>query len=222
MKLLNKVTNKLKSLSLNGIKFSDLSKREKIYLYAGDVPAMREYDKYVGLSLSQSNKNHIKHNVLKKYQLEDNSVDGYQSEDVFEHINYEQLQDVINEIYRVLKKGSIFRLCLPDYGCDLLRARSQKNGKGEIIFDPVGGGKYVDGKVINGGHMWFPTYVNVKALLESTHFKNITFLHYYDENGKGITNKIDYSKGHVMRTPDHDDRVKNPYRPLSLVVDCIK
>ena len=43
-----------------------------------------------------------------------------------------------------------------------------------------------------------------------------------DEMGKGVTHPIDYSIGHVMRTPDHDERVKNPYRPMSLVVDCIK
>lgn len=199
-----------------------MSKREKIFLYAGDVPEMQQYNQYVGLSLTQSNKNHIKHNVIEKYPLKDNSIDRYQSEDVFEHINYEQLPEVINEIYRVLKKDGFFRLCLPDYGCDLIYERSQKNEKGEVIFDPVGGGKFVGGKVINGGHVWFPTYKNVRELLEKTNFKNITFLHYYDENKKGTTNKIDYSKGFVKRTPDNDDRVKNPYRPLSLVVDCIK
>ena len=222
MEILKKVKRKLKSLSIKKIKFSDLRKREKVYLYAGDIHPMKEYREYIGLSLRQRNKNHIKHNVLKKYPLEDNSIDRYQSEDVFEHINYEQLPGVINEIYRVLKKGSLFRLSLPDYSCDILYERSQKNENGEIVFDSFGGGKFVDGKVINGGHVWFPTYINVKELLEKTDFKFFTFLHYYDETGKGITNKIDYSKGFVMRTPDNDDRVKNPYRPLSLVVDCIK
>ena len=46
--------------------------------------------------------------------------------------------------------------------------------------------------------------------------------YYYDESGKGITKTIDYSIGHVMRTPDHDERVQNPFRPMSIVVDCIK
>lgn len=77
-------------------------------------------------------------------------------------------------------------------------------------------------KFLNGGHLWFPTYVKVKELLEKTDFIHYTFLHYYDENGTGITNKIDYSKGFVRRTPDNDDRVKDPYRPMSIVVDCIK
>jgi predicted SAM-dependent methyltransferase len=222
MKLLKKIQIKLNSLSLKKIKFSDLPQITKVYLYAGDVPPMKEYREYIGLSLKQWNKNHIKHDVLKKYPIADNSIERYQSEDVFEHIEYEELPRVINEIFRVLKTGGLFRLSLPDYNCDILHERSQKDENGEIIFDSLGGGKFVDGKVINGGHVWFPTYIKVKELLEKTEFKNFTFLHYYQEMGKGITNTIDYSQGFVMRTPDNDDRVKNPYRPLSLVVDCIK
>ncbi len=37
-----------------------------------------------------------------------------------------------------------------------------------------------------------------------------------------LLQKIDYSKGYIYRTPDHDSRVKNPYRPMSIVVDCHK
>ena len=222
MEILKKVKWKLKRLFIKKVEFSDLRKKKKVLLYAGDVPSMEEYSKSIGLSLTQWNKNHIKHDVLNKYPLNDNSIDIYQSEDVFEHINYEQLPVVINEIFRILKKDGLFRLSLPDYNCDILYERSQKNENGEIVFDSFGGGEFADGKVINGGHVWFPTYINVKELLEKTDFKNITFLHYYDEMGKGITNKIDYSKGFVMRTPDNDDRVKNPYRPMSLVVDCLK
>jgi hypothetical protein len=33
---------------------------------------------------------------------------------------------------------------------------------------------------------------------------------------------IDYTKGHISRTPDFDSRVQNPVRPLSLIVDLIK
>jgi SAM-dependent methyltransferase len=197
MKPLKKIERRLINLISKKAKFSDIDKRQKNYLYAGDIPPMAEYSEYIGLSLTQKNKNHIKHDVLKKYPLKDNTVDRYQSEDVFEHIIYEQLHLVINEIYRVLKKDGLFRLSLPDYQCDILNDRSLKNEKGELIFDPIGGGKIIDGKILNGGHLWFPTYVKVKELLEKTDFIHYTFLHYYDENGTGITNKIDYSKGFV-------------------------
>ena len=43
--------------------------------------------------------------------LLDNSVDIYQSEDVFEHIEYKKLlTNVFNEIYRVLKPEWIIKI----------------------------------------------------------------------------------------------------------------
>lgn len=122
----------------------------------------------------------------------------------------------------MLKPHGTFRLSLPDYQLDILRNRTQKSEAGELLFDPGGGGDFIDGKVINGGHVWFPVYMIVKELLEKTLFKNIRFYHYYYESGKGVVKSIDYSIGHVMRTPDHYERVKDPYRPISIVVDCIK
>ena len=37
-----------------------------------------------------------------------------------------------------------------------------------------------------------------------------------------VLNKIDYSKCLVRRTPDFDERVSSPLRPMSIVVDCRK
>ena len=130
----------LKAKVTKGLQFKDLETRDNIYLYAGDVPDMVEYEKFVGLSLSQSNGNHIKHDITRKYPLPDNCVNIYQSEDVFEHIAIEKLPDIINEIYRVLKPGGIFRLSIPDYRCNLLHERTLKNELGELQFDPRGGG----------------------------------------------------------------------------------
>lgn len=221
MKIRSMLTH-LRNLFSGKIGFDDLITQEAIYLYAGDVPQNGLYNKFVGLSLSQANFQHIQHDVTKKLPLWENCVDIYQSEDVFEHIELEKLPFVLEEIYRVLKPGGIFRLSLPDYQCDILRNRTLKGPNGELLFDPGGGGDFIDGKVVNGGHVWFPLYKSVKEILEKTHFRQIRFYHYYDESGKGVTKPIDYAIGHVMRTPDHDERVKNPYRPMSLVVDCIK
>jgi predicted SAM-dependent methyltransferase len=203
------------------ISFKDLKTKEAIYLYAGDIPQNGLYNKFIGLSLSQANSQHIKHDVTKKLPLRDSCVDIYQSEDVFEYIEPEKLVFIINEIYRVLKPSGIFRLSMPDYQCDILYNRTLKRGNGELMFDPGGGGDFIDGKVIEG-HLWFPNYKTVKELLEKTQFDDIRFYHYYDESGKGVTKPIDYTVGHVNRTPDHDNRVKRPYRPMSIVVDCIK
>jgi SAM-dependent methyltransferase len=204
------------------IDFRRLSRLKSIYLYAGDVPQDPRYDKYVGLSLRQSDSHHLLHDVTQPLPLPNDCVDMYQSEDVFEHIDPMKLPSVINEIYRVLKPGGLFRLSLPDYRCDILFERSLKDKDGNVVFDPGGGGDFVHGKVVNGGHVWFPTYAQVKDILDSTLFSRVSFYHYYDEQGNGVAKPIDYSLGHIKRTPDNDERVKSPYRPMSIVVDCYK
>ena len=214
------------------MKFEDIKERDKIYLYCGDLPSRNlKYTNipFVGLSLHNSNNCHIRHDITNKFDLKDNSVDIIQSEDVMEHIEYEKLKDSINEIYRVLKPGGLFRLSMPDYRCDILYNRSMKDKEGNIIFDSGGGGNYdyKNNKVINGGHVWFPRYESVKKLLNNTLFNEnlqskINYLHYYDEEGKGVLNKVNYKVGYVARTPVHDNRVQNPYRPMSIIVDCLK
>ncbi len=210
----------------NAITWEEISTIDPLYLYAGDINTKHPaYKNSFGLSLSQDNHNHIKHDITNKMLLPDNSVDIYQSEDVFEHIEYERLVFVINDIFRVLKPGGLLRISVPDYRCDILYNRSIKDSSGNIIFDPIGGGQYYNGKVINGGHLWFPIFENMMNLLEKTLFfihGSINFLHYYNINNQSITKKIDYNLGYVSRTPDNDVRVQNPYRAMSIVVDLYK
>mgnify|MGYP006411619031 CR=1 FL=1 len=208
--------------------FKDIKYNKHIFLYHGDIYKNMKTVTYtnknfIGLSLKFNNSNHILHDITNPYDLFDNSVDIVQSEDTLEHIEYYKLVDCINEIYRVLKPNGLFRLSLPDYDCDILYNRSLKDNIGNIYFDKLGGGNYDynNKKVINGGHLWFPTYTNVKNLLDKTKFNNINYLHYYD-NKKPILNEINYNYGYIHRTPDNDNRVKNPRRPLSLVVDLKK
>jgi SAM-dependent methyltransferase len=222
MSPINRLKGIARKLFSPNASFRDLSRRKRIFLYAGDIPQDLNYNKYVGLSCTQSNSRHVRHDLTEALPLPDNCVDIYQSEDVFEHIDPRELPSVINEIYRVLKPGGLFRLSLPDYRCNILHERSLKDEHGNLVFDPEGGGDYIDGRVVNGGHVWFPTYETVRDLLGSTLFTNISYYHYYDEKGNGVTHAIDYSLGHVRRTPDHDERVQDPYRPLSIVVDCRK
>lgn len=209
------------------MKFQDIVGNEEIYLYLGDLNIQRNIitkKNFIGLSLNRSDRYHIQHDVTNPIILRENTVDIIQSEDVMEHIEIDKLKDCINDIHRVLKPNGLFRLSMPDYNCDILYNRSTKDKNGNIIFDHNGGGSYdeINKKVINGGHVWFPTYASVKKLLDSTNFTNIQYLHYYDNDKNPITNDIDYSMGWISRTPDHDKRVQSPRRPMSIVVDCYK
>ena len=125
---------------------------ELLNLYAGDIPNKDFYKNLLGLSLTKENKNHIKWDLCKfPYPFKENSIESFQSEDVFEHIDYNKLVDIIDEIYRILKPNSLFRLSMPDYNCDILYKRSIYDFYGNIVYDPLGGGTFE-----NPGHVWFP------------------------------------------------------------------
>ena len=130
-----------------------------------------------------------------------------------------------NEIFRVLKPGGLFRLSMPDYRCDLVRQRTVFDDNNVPLFDPEGGGQFVAGKVTGGGHLWFPVFESVKVLFDRSRFAagaEVDFLHYTASDGQFVLKEIDYSKGFINRTPDHDDRARRPRRPLSIVVDAVK
>ncbi len=200
--------------------WDDIKTFTEVNLYAGDIPESDRYRGRIGISIEKTDFRHIYHDVTQHFPLPDNSVDSFQAEDVFEHIAYEKLPAVFNEIYRVLKPGATFRLSIPDYGCDILIDRSLKDTDGKIIFDPGGGGT-----IENPGHVWLPLFSNVKPLLEKTKFAEagkIEFLHHYNGDGTFVLKDIDYSKGFVKRNPDNDERVQNPRRPMSIIVDLVK
>ena len=215
---------KLRDTLTHKLTFEEAAQFNVLRLYAGDIPASTCYENegFVGVSIRQADWNTIQHDITRPYPLADNTVSLYQAEDVLEHIPYDRLVDVLNEIYRVLKPGCRFRLSVPDYRCDVYADRCQRGPDGAIVFDPGGGGWYRDGTLGGGAHLWFPTYEQVVALAEKSNFTKWEFYHYYDENGTSVTKPIDYSLGYVDRTPDHDPRVKDPYRALSIVVDFIK
>lgn len=205
---------------LDLVTWDSLRLREQIKLYAGDIPEKNQYEGWIGLSITKSDHRHILHDINNPLPLPDNSVDAFQAEDVLEHIQFEKLPSVLNEIFRVLKPGGQFRLSVPDYGCDVLQERSLKDASGKIVFDPGGGGtkEYP-------GHVWFPRIDNVRNLIERTAFAeygSVEYLHYYNMDGSFVIKPIDYSKGHVDRTPDFDERVRSPYRPMSIVIDLVK
>jgi SAM-dependent methyltransferase len=209
--------------------FKDLKGRKRICLYAGDLPNRPQICKkyqtpFIGLSLHRNDNKHIRHDIRNQMSLSSNSVDVYQSEDVFEHIDYNLLLPIVNEVYRVLKRGGLFRLSVPDYRCDVLYNRCKKDGKGRLLHDPRGGGYYhvESNSVKGGGHVWFPVFETVGLIFRLSHFKNYTFLHYYDTDGKSITDTVDYDWGSISRTPDFVEKVQNPYRAWSIIVDAWK
>jgi len=204
------------------MRWTEVRSRTPLLLYAGDI--YREHEHWVGMSLKRDDATHVIHDCTWPLPLPDNSVDAFQSEDVFEHIPWQKIPAILTEIYRVLKPGSLFRWSMPDYNCDILKERSEKDEHGRILFDPGGGGRFVNGEVIDGGHVWFPVWDMVDGLLITSPFARAKtqWLHYYRTTTTWAVYPIDFTKGHIERVPPHDKRVLSPLRPMSLVVDVRK
>lgn len=206
--------------------WEQVASQENIFLYAGALTAdLPQYRTHYGLTPYKLTRRTIHHDVLAPLPLATGSVQVYQSEDVFEHIPLEDLPKVLEEIYRVLREGGLFRLSLPDYRFNVYYDRSLKNEAGQILFDEGGGGRLVNGNVVDGGHVWFPTLESVDELFKNSRFARdgeYEILHATKANGSYVLKPIDYRLGHVMRTPDHDLRGQNPRRPVSIVVDAWK
>lgn len=195
-------------------------------LYAGQLfRGLAQFRTHYGLSLNSPTSRNILHDVRDAMPIPDNSLAIYQSEDVFEHVPYDDLRAIFDEIFRALRPGGLFRLSVPDYRNDVYLSRSLRDSEGRILFDPGGGGAFRDGQVVEGGHLWHPVHESVKALFDKSKFANkgtVEYLHYTGSDGTAVMRNIDYSLGRVSRTPDFDARARFPLRPLSVVVDAWK
>ncbi len=201
--------------------FEQLDLSKNIKLYAGTIYDEVHYNDpdLFGLSIDRVDEKHIFHDITNKYPLPDNCISNYQAEDVLEHIGLEKIVLTINEIYRILKPGALFRICLPDYFSSYLSDITLKNENGECVFDPTGGGVLKADGVYEGGHVWFPTYKKMKEILDKTFFQHYDFLCYHTEDGELVKREIDFSKGYINRVPQHNNDQSVIY---SIVIDCIK
>jgi hypothetical protein len=195
-------------------------------LYAGKLRrALPQFATHFGVTPFYASTRNINHDVTAPFGIPSGCVEVFQSEDVFEHIEISKMVPLFNEIHRVLAPGGLFRLSLPDYHFDEHIKRSQRGPNGEIVFDPVGGGRFVDGRVIGGGHVWFPKIELVRDLFNESLFGahgQIKYLQYTNADGTFKLDPIDYRLGYIKRTPDHDARVADRPRPISIVVDAVK
>lgn len=200
--------------------FDKLDCSKPVFLYAGDIAddIHMANDNLFGLSITKMDAKHIFHDITQKYPLPDASIYAYQAEDVLEHIEIEKVVPALNEIYRIIKKGSVLRICLPDYNSPYLSRISLKDTEGKILYDPTGGGKIGEFGIEDGGHVWFPTYHLVRQLLEKSWFKEFDFICYHTVKGELVKKKFDYLNGYVNRVSDEEDG-REVY---SIIVDCRK
>lgn len=199
--------------------FNNLDFSKGIKFYAGNIcdDIHKRDENLIGLSINKTDDKHILHDIRNPYPIPDCSIDRYEAEEVFEYIDERDLVQTINEIYRILKKGAVLRVSMPDYYSPYIKRRSMVDQNGNIIFDAGGGGRYDESGKICGGQIFFATYDNFRDILAQTRFKKIDWLCYYTKEEVLHKKYIDMRNGYLNRTVND-----NSIEDFCLVVDCYK
>ena len=205
------------------IYFGNLGKKERQY----SIP------KFLGLALYPRHNREIQHDALDTIPFGDNCVCKIQSQDVFEHLPYDKLPFVFDEIYRVLTCGGTFRLSLPDYRSPFIKKRCVYDSNGQVIADlKMGGSVIYDAKrkkakvcLTDDGnaHVWFPVYELVLELIVRSDLRkcsSIEFYQYFKNFKEYVVKDVPENEMFVMRSVPNDMRANGA--PVSIIVDFIK
>jgi SAM-dependent methyltransferase len=210
-------------------------KTEEKYIYFGSLlPSEEQYksDLFRGLALSNPHDKDIVHDIRNPLPFQNESIRGFQSQDVFEHVERELVPKIFDEIFRCLVRGGLFRLSLPDYNSPLLRSRSAYDSEGNILGDLALGATLTG--IMNGGidvkfaedgdaHLWFPTYDQILHLILHSELRkslSISVHHAWLNRTQFIINYFDQSVMPVQRVPPLDMRAGG--KPISIVIDFVK
>ena len=205
-------------------------------VYFGSLPVdeyqYRESD-FIGLALNPSHERELKHDLHDPLPFEDESVEKLHAQDVLEHLKIDKIPSVLDEIYRVLTQGGVFRLSVPDYRSPLLKKRSVYDHQGRVIGDMMMGANiHYDGLSLaakakfsqNGdAHVWFPSYelINELILRSGLRFcRKIDFWHYIHFDGTSVVKDFPDLDMPVKRCPPRDNRSAG--KPISIIVDFTK
>lgn len=205
-------------------------------LYFGNIyPHERQYTvgNFVGLAINPKFDRDIGHNAYRRLPIDDGSVAKVQAQDVFEHLEFDKIPAILDEIYRVLAPNGVFRLSVPDYRSPVLKVRSAYDEHGNVIADLMMGGRVRYDAVSRqrkvefspGGesHLWFPTYEKINQMISRSAIGRcgtIKFYHCFLPNGSAVCEPFPENDMPVMRAPPSDMRANG--QPVSIIVDFIK
>lgn len=173
------------------MEWADVLKNDPIYLNLGgacDRHPTPHYEHYVTVDLKGGEGWAVEHDLSRPFPLPQESVDRIISEHFFEHVAEEDAVELLRECHRVLKRGGLLRIAVPDY----MHPRSRKYLRRG--FDPR-----------HSDHLMLPTYESFSALVNASPFERHEFYQYWDGD-TFVRKAIDYTRGHIKRTPEHDRR----------------
>jgi SAM-dependent methyltransferase len=139
---------------------------------------------------------------------------------------------VLDEIYRVLKPGGVFRLSVPDYRSPVHRRRSVYDWRGRVTGDLMMGARpYFDAATGDArirftedgeAHIWFPRYELITHLILKSEIRRsrIVFYQAFLDDFTFLAEPFPEDEMHVQRALPHDRRAAG--QPVSIVADFFK
>jgi len=205
------------------------------YLYFGSLGQHeRQYQiaNFIGLALEPAHDREIRHNLIDPLPYASDSVGKIQAQDVLEHIPFEKVTSVLDEIYRVLKPGGTFRLSVPDYRSPVQKRRSLYDARGRVLGDLLMGATFHldqatgDARVRfsedGEAHLWFPRYELITHLVLKSELRKAR-IHFYQgfiDDHSYLCEPVPENEMFVQRAAPHDRRGGGA--PTSIIADFVK
>lgn len=154
----------------------------------GDCHPRKGYEGFVSVDTRAPREGWwIPHDLTTPIPLPDASVEAIHTEELLQFLPLPQIEALIAECHRLLVPGGTLRLCTCDYNHPKDRAYLER------------------GSTPHAGQLVMLTEESMRAILARSPFGGGEFLQYWRE-GAFHHGAIDYAKGHVRRTPEHDPR----------------
>ena len=205
------------------------------YLYFGSLgPHERQFlvPNFIGLALDPAHDREIKHNLTDPLPYPADSIAKIQAQDVLEHVPFDKVPFVLDEIHRVLRPGGIFRLSVPDYRSPVQKRRSIYDARGRVIGDLLmGATSYLDQATGDArvrftedgdAHLWFPRYELITHLVLKSELRKAR-IHFYQgfiDDHSYLCEPLPDDDMFVQRAAPHDRRAGGA--PTSIIADFMK
>ena len=180
-----------KQQTASPITWEEVAKKDPILLNlggCGDCHPRKGYEGFVAVDIRAPREGWwVYHDLLKPIPLPDGYVERIHTEEFLQFLPLEDVEKIIRECYRVLKSGGRFRISTVDFN------------------HPKNYSYLLKGKSPYNGVLVLMHYELLKEVLDRSPFEEVNFLHYW-KDGEFVQNPIDYSLGHIRRTPEHDKR----------------
>lgn len=206
------------------------------YLYFGNLGTHErqfQVPNFIGLALKPTHEREKQHDLTAPLPYADASIARVQAQDVLEHLPFDKVSFVLDEIYRVLKPGGIFRMSVPDYRSPVHKRRSVYDWRGRAIgdllmgaepyFDDVSGDARIRFSNEGDAHLWFPRYELITHLVLKSEIRKSAAIKFYQcflDDYTYLAEPLPEDELFVIRALPHDRRAGG--QPVSIVADFVK